>query len=117
MLLLFWQVKMKNPLRRYFDWEDRLWFRRNLKWWERKRAKGKAHFVSMVALLWSIIMIAGTSLADYFIHKDFNIAKFVIGIPLNFLFGYFFGLFLWYLNEKRYQKFVNSNAKVNSHRY
>jgi amino acid transporter len=108
---------MKNPLRKYFDWEERWRLKRNLKWWERKRAKGKAHFVPTFALIWCVLMVSVMSLTDYFIDNDFNIAKLVIGIPLYFLFGYLFGLFVWHSNEKRYLKFVNSNEEANSPRY
>jgi hypothetical protein len=104
-----------NLLRKYPEWEERRWLRRNLEWWERKRAKGRKRFVRGFVLLWGTLMIVGTSLTDYFVDDKFSTGGLIIGIPLYYLGGYFVGVVAWQSNEKRYRKFAGANTGVNAH--
>jgi hypothetical protein len=60
---------MWNPWKAYRAWEERRW-RKNVPWWERKRAKGRTYYAWETALVWGGLLVIFTTSWDYLVeHK------------------------------------------------
>lgn len=100
---------MKNLWKAYRVWEERRW-RKNIPWWERKRAKGEARYVLETTLTWGGLMVILSTSYDYFIEHDFSYFKLLISLLLYFAAGGALGLGTWRDNERRYLELLGDDG-------
>jgi hypothetical protein len=103
-------MKMRNPWKVYREWDERRW-RRHMKRWERKRAKGKERYTWWVAAVWGGSLILFSTLWDFFSEDRFDVVTLVIKIPFYLAGGYLLGLYAWSSNEGRYRKYIVEESK------
>lgn len=93
-----------NALGLYREWGGR----RRLKWagwWERKRARGRNHYVRWGTLVWGGAMINFSVLWDC-LHGGFSFVQFLIMLPLCLAGGWLVGAVGWSSNEGRYRRYL-----------
>ena len=99
-----------NPWKKYQAWENRRW-RKHVQWWERKRSKGRSHFILWAALMWGGLMILFTTAWEYFLDHRFDPGLLIIKVLIYLIGGYVVGLIGWSSNEKKYQAFLREASK------
>jgi hypothetical protein len=71
--------------------------------WEKKRARGKGSFVLWYGVFgWGIPLAIGMSLYEYARDKDLSTALLVLYFLTMPCAGFFYGVFMWNYMEKRY---------------
>jgi hypothetical protein len=110
--LLLWSFPMTlvNPWKKYRAWENRRW-RKHVQWWERKRSKGRSHFILWAALVWGGLMILFTTASEYFLQHNFESWTLIIKVPIYLIGGYVVGSIGWSSNENKYQAFLRDASK------
>ena len=73
---------------------------KRLERWETTRAKGKARFVLRGTLIWSVTMIVGVSLGNYFLHR--GVSEILFSAIYFLVLGPIVGLVSWWINEGEY---------------
>jgi hypothetical protein len=97
---------MKKLRNRFHAWRARRRLE-HLQRWERERAKGKARFVILTALLWSALMIGALSLAELYFEGTLDGLRLKTRVIYYLIAGPIVGLVLWWINEGRYK-----NARI-----
>ena len=86
-----------------------------MKKWEEKRKQGKIKFIMTTGVIcWGVTTGILWSLAMFFIDQNPKTLKLfisffipgIIGFPIG---GYFWGLIMWNLTEKKYQRYIKDH--------
>jgi hypothetical protein len=78
--------------------------------WERTRSKGRAMYMSLVALWWGTMMVIVLSLGPHYLNGAPLDARVVLlNALINYPLGFLLGLGNWSAMEKKYHERLNAN--------
>ena len=80
-----------------------------VEWWAHKRARGEAKFVLWIVFGYTALTLAATSAADYYFEGEVHAGDLVARAVAYVLGSSLLGLFVWWSNERRYQRLVKSS--------
>lgn len=95
---------MKNLLNRLRERKKRRAEKHPAKWAE-TRKKGRGHYISGVALFYSLAMTGWMTIVKLLFGESINIIHVALLLPFMFVAGGVIGLFTWRSNEKEFLKY------------
>lgn len=99
---------MKNVWQKYLVWREKR-NQKHFEWWGKKRSKGHPQIVLSTTFIYLSVMLFTTSIFDYF---DGYLTWSALPFKLlkYFIFGFILGLFIWWDNERRYQRVLKAKS-------
>ena len=86
---------------------------KNIKKWEIVRTKGKQHFIWFNGVfIFGICMASGASIGQIILSEENILIRIIINFIVWPIGGYFYGVTVWIISEKRYLKAKNKLKKL-----